>query len=451
MNVRLSKSIGVAALVLAIGLNPHADAAPKFLSFGKKDADAPPGASQLADQEGKAAARLSQIAAIESQGRTAAAAKAYDKLATEYPFTRTAATARFRSAQLLERNGKKDKAFEAYQSLIEKHPQSPEYGVALEQQFALATDIQNNPGGLLGIGKRTTDDLVEMYEKIIKNGTRSVYAPKAQFAIAELYASRDDLGDSERSTAAFQKVVDTYPESPEAAEAALRIGNVNLAVSERSRDASNLTAAREAFESAGVLFGDNPEVAASQQKLVEISEAEAEKAFKTGQFYEKKGQLKAAAIYYSEALKAPTASVFSSAQERLNDLSSRDPKLLDSMAGLNVANTDLAVPAATDTKSRPDYFGPPPPPDRVRKPQMRVDESIPFAPIEEPSLPAAAEENPTTEDLLLPPPPAEAEPAPAEPAPAEPAPAEPAPTEPAPTEPAEPAEPTPAEPAPSSN
>jgi outer membrane protein assembly factor BamD (BamD/ComL family) len=445
MNVRLSKSIGVAALVLAVGLNPHADAAPKFLSFGKKDADAPPGASQLADQEGKAAARLSQIAAVESQGRTSAAAKAYDKLATEYPFTRTAATARFRSAQLLERNGKKDKAFDAYQSLIEKHPQSPEYGVALEQQFALATDIQNNPGGLLGIGKRTTDDLVEMYEKIIKNGTRSVYAPKAQFAIAELYASRDDLGDSERSTAAFQKVVDTYPESPEAADAALRIGNVNLAVSERSRDASNLTAAREAFESAGVLFGDNPEVAASQQKLVEISEAEADKAFKTGQFYEKKGQLKAAAIYYSEALKAPTASVFSSAQERLNDLSSRDPKLLDSMAGLNVANANLAVPAATDTKGRPDYFGPPPPPDRAPKPQMRVDESIPFTPIEEPSLPSSGEENPITEDLLLPPPPADAEPAPAEPAPAEPAPAEPAPAEPAPAEPA------PAEPAASGN
>jgi tetratricopeptide (TPR) repeat protein len=284
-----------------------------------------------------------------------------------------------------------------------------------------------------------------MYEKIIKNGTRSVYAPKAQFAIAELYASRDDLGDSERSTAAFQKVVDTYPESPEAADAALRIGNVNLAVSERSRDASNLTAAREAFESAGVLFGDNPEVAASQQKLVEISEAEADKAFKTGQFYEKKGQLKAAAIYYSEALKAPTASVFSSAQERLNDLSSRDPKLLDSMAGLNVANANLAVPAATDTKGRPDYFGPPPPPDRAPKPQMRVDESIPFTPIEEPSLPSSGEENPITEDLLLPPPPADAEPAPAEPAPAEPAPAEPAPAEPAPAEPA------PAEPAASGN
>jgi outer membrane protein assembly factor BamD (BamD/ComL family) len=456
MNVRLSKPMGVAVVALATAIHPHADAAPKLFGFGKKEAEAPPGGAQLADQENRAAARLAQITATENQGRTGAAAKAYDKLADEFPFTKTAATARFRSAQLLERDGKRDKAFEAYQSLIEKHPQSPEYATALERQFTIANELRADRGGLLGFGKMTTDDLTEMYEKVIKNGTRSPYASKSQFAIAELYAERDDLGDSEKSTLAFQKVVDTYPDSPEAAEAAVRIGNVNFAVAQRSRDASNLTAAREAFESAGVLFGDNPEVAATQEKLVEISEQEAGKAFKTGQFYERKGQLKAAAIYYSEALKSPSAGVFADAQERLNQLSTRDPKLLDSMSGLNVASTDLAVPAKSDTVSRPDYFGPPPPPERNRKPKMRVDEAIPFTPIEEPALPTPGEENPMNEDLLLPPPPIPEAPATPEPAPAAadtpaapeapaapaaPAPAEPAPAAPAPTEPAQPAKP----------
>ena len=445
MNVRLSKPMGAAVLALATAIHPHADAAPKLFGFGKKEAEAPPGAAQLADQENRAAARLAQIAATENQGRTGAAAKAYDKLADEFPFTRTAATARFRSAQLLERDGKRDKAFEAYQSLIEKHPQSPEYATALERQFTIANELRADRGGVLGFGKMTTDDLVEKYEKVIKNGTRSPYAPKSQFAIAELYAERDDLGDSERSTVAFQKVVDTYPDSPEAAEAAVKIGNVNFAVAQRSRDASNLTAAREAFESAGVLFGDNPEVAATQEKLLEISEAEASKAFKTGQFYERKGQLKAAAIYYSEALKAPSASVFADAQERLNQLSSRDPKLLDSMSGLNVASADLAVPAKSDTVNRPDYFGPPPPPERTRKPKMRVDDAIPFTPIEEPALPTPGEENPMNDDLLLPPPPIPEAPAPTDPAPAADTPPAPpaaeSPAEPASAEPATPAEP----------
>lgn len=425
MNVRLSKSLGVAVLALTAAGAPPAEAVPKLFGFGRKEAQVPPGGAQLADQENRAAARLAEIAASEGRGRATGAAKAYDKLAEQFPFTKAAATARFRSAQLLENSGKRDKAFEAYQSLIENHPLSPEYGAALERQFSLAEELRANRGGLLGFGKITTDDLVEMYEKVIKNGTRSPYAPKSQFAIAELYAERDDLGDTEKSTLAFQKVVDTYPDSPEAADAAVRIGNVNFAVAQRSRDDSNLTAAREAFESAGVLFGDNPEVAATQEKLVEISEAEASKAFKTGQFYERKGQLKAAAIYYSEALKSPGASVFAEAQERLTQLSSRDPKLLDSMSGLKVANADLALPAASDTVNRPDYFGPPPPPERARKPKMRVDEAIPFTPIEEPALPAASGENPMSEDLLLPPPPVpEPPPAPVTPAPA--APAEPA-------------------------
>ncbi|MFN0129413.1 MAG: tetratricopeptide repeat protein [Verrucomicrobiales bacterium] len=415
MTVRFLTPLGVAAVALATAIPPHADAAPKLFGFGRKEAEAPPGAAQLADHENRAAARLAQVSAMESQGRGGAAAKAYDKLANDFPFTKTAATARFRSAQLLEREGKKQKSFDAYQTLIEKHPQSPEYATALERQFTIANDLRANPGGVLGFGKRTTDDLVEMYEKVIRNGTRSTYAPKAQFAIAELYAERNDLGDSEKSTLAFQKVVDTYPDSPEAPDAAVRIGNVNFAVAQKSRDASNLTAAREAFESAGLLFGDDPDVVASQETILEISEDEASKAFKTGQFYEKKGQLKAAAIYYSEALKSPSSTVFADAQERLNQLSARDPKLLDSMSGLNVASTDLAVPAKSDTKSRPDYFGPPPPPERRRQPQMRVDDTIPFTPIEEPAnLPTPDAENPMKEDLLLPPPPAI--PAPPEPA-----------------------------------
>lgn len=453
MNFRLSQPLGIVLVAVTLGLSPRAEALPKIFGFGKKDPSVPPGASQLADQEARAAARLNEISATEAAGKTAAAAKAYDKLAAEYPFTKAAATAQFRAAQLLEREGKQGKAFDAYQRLIEKHPQSTEYATALERQFELANALRNDPGGVLGFGKRTTEDLVEMYQKVIANGTRSPYAPKAQFAIAELYAQRNGLGDDALSTAAYQKIKDTYPDSPEAVEAAMRIGNVNLAVAERSRDASNLSQARDAFEDAQTLFGGNPQVAESQGVLLQISESEAEKAYKTGQFYEKKGQLKAAAIYYSEALKAPTASVFADARERLGELSQRDPKLVDSMAGLNLADANLAVPAKVDTKSRADYFGPPPPPERVRKPQMRVDDTIPFAPIEEPMLPSRDDTIPMTEDLLLPPPPVPATPGDAAPEAPEPPPAAPqddAPSDAAPVlpPPADPAEPAPTEPAP---
>jgi len=404
MKSRLAKLSIFALLAASMAASPRAEGAlPKIFGFGKADPKPPPGAAQLATQEARAMQRLTEIAQMEARGKDGSAAKAYEKLASEYPFTKTAATAQFRAAQLYEKETKKSKSFDAYQVLIDKFPQSAEYATAIERQFMIANELRANPGGFFGVGRRTTEDLVEMYQKVINNGKRSVFAPKAQFAIAELYAQRNDVGDNEKSVAAFQKLVDTYPESPEAADAAFKIGQVNFDVSRKSRDSTNLTKAREAFESASTLFGDNPQVGEAQQKLLQITDAEAEKAYKAGLFYEKKGQLKAAVIYFTDVLKAPTSPHFVDARGRLSTLSSRDPKLLDSMPGIKVAQADIAVPARSDTKSRPDYFGPPPPPERTRKPQMRVNETIPFTPIEEPALPTRGETMvPGDEDLLLP-------------------------------------------------
>ncbi len=435
MNSRLVKLMACGLVAAPLALAPRAEALPKI--FGKKTSDAPPGASQLADQEARAMQQLTAASELQTAGKDAAAAKAYLKIVADYPFTRTASTAQFRAGELHEKMAKPGKAFESYQTLIERYPQSSEYTTALERQFTIVTDLRANPGGFLGFGKRTTDDLVEMYEKVISNGSRTVYAPKAQFAIGELYATRNDLGDAEKSTAAFQKVVDTWPDSPEAREAALKTGRVLQSMAENTRDATNLTRAQEQFESSLALFPDGPQAAEAQQALTQLSDLEADKSFRIGQFYEKKGNLKAAVIYYNEVLRAPGSARFVDARERLSDLSSRDPKLLDSMPGVKVAQTDLAVPAKTDTKSRPDYFGPPAPVERTRKPQMRVDDSIPFTPIEEPALPTKTDGSPMTEDLLLPPPPG-AKPADTPPVPAEPMPEvtppapEPAPAEPAP-------------------
>lgn len=354
-------------------------------------------------------ARLNAAAQLESDGKASAAAKAYNKIAKDFPFTKSAATALFRAAQLLEQEGKKTRAFDTYQTLIERHPHSAEYATALERQFSIASDLRENRGGFLGFGRLTTDDLVAMFEKVIANGTRSIYAPKAYLAIAELYEQRKDIGDHDKAIETLQKVVDNYPESEEAKDAALRIGRGNLNVAENSRDASNLEKAREAFEQTGFLFpGETALASESQQALQQIDEMDAEKSFRTAQFYEKKGQLRAAVIYYNETIRTGSTTYVAEARERLNDLTSRDPKLLDALPGGKIATAKTTViPAATDVRSRPDYFGPPLPPDVAQPsgPAMRLNDAIPFTPIEEPALPSTETPTPTSEELVLPPPP----------------------------------------------
>jgi outer membrane assembly lipoprotein YfiO len=379
---------------------------PKIFGLGGSQTEAPPTAAELAQQESKASARLSEAQTEENAGNNGKAAKIYLRLAEDYPFTKSAATAQFRAAQLLERETKRERAFEAYQTLITKYPQSAEFSTALERQFSLANDMRQNRGGFLGVTKIGIEQLLEYYQQIIDNGTRSQYAPKSQFAIAELYAERNDLGDSEKSIEAFQKLVDTYPESPEAADAAFKIGNVNYAISQQSRDSTNLNKARDAFESATALYGENPLAQDARTKLQEISDEDAAKAYKTAQFYLKKGQTKSAAIYFNEVLKAPSSPHYVESREQLNTLTADDPKLLDSLGAIKVPDSELVVPAKTVTVTRPDYFGPPPPAERNRRtgPDMKVDEAIAFPPLEEPVLPDRNPSDATGQNLLLPPP-----------------------------------------------
>lgn len=388
MNSRLVR-LGICAMgVQMTGLVPQAEALPKFLRFGREETVAPDG-GELAQQEARAQALVQEARQAESAGDLSRARRLFQDAATRFPFTKAAATAQFQVGQIYEREGKRSKAFEAYQTLIDRHPQSPEYATALERQFEIANSLRSDPGGFLTFGRVSGDQLIEMYEKVIANGTRSPFAPKAQLAIAELHAEGNEADSTRKSIAAYQKVVDNYPDSPEAASAAFKVGDVNYDIARRSRDATNLNRAREAFESAQTLFGDSPLSAEAAANLQQISDAEAEKAYRTAQFYEKQGHLKAAVIYYNEVLKCPGCAHFVDARERIAHLSSTDPQLLDSLKGIEVAQNNLAVPAATDTKSRPDYFGPPPPPQRTRQPQMRLDDRIPFTPIDEPSLPGA--------------------------------------------------------------
>ena len=238
--------------------------------------------------------------------RSAQAGRAYARLAQDFPFTKTAATAQFRAAQMFEKEAKIGRSVRGLPTLIRKYPQSTAYATALERQFTLANDLRANPGGFLGFGRRTTDDLIAMYEKIIANGMRSPYAPKAQLAIAELYAARNDLGDKDKSIQAFQKIVDNYQESPEAQDAAYKIGNVNFQASQKSRDSGTLTQAQESIESARTLFPDSTQAPEAQQMLQQAHRGPRPRNHsRPASSTRRKGQLKAAVIYYSDVLRIP--------------------------------------------------------------------------------------------------------------------------------------------------
>ena len=388
------------ASVLSTG---EADALPNPFKR-KKGQEAVPSVGELKVAEGESGALFAQASADEAAGNAGAAEKAYRRIVRDFPLTSVAPAAQFRLAAALEQGGKPSKAFDAYQELIETYRQSPQFAEALDRQFGIA--MQGRTGrtsSFLGIPKKMpTEDLIEMFQKIIRNAPQGSHAAEAQFEIGQIH---DDGSEPDLAIASYRKVVSEYPQHPLAREAQVRVSRNYIGkVKDGSRDESNIAEAREATEEAMGLFPEASSALADTQS--QIDEAAADSLYRNGRFYEKRGNLRAAMMYYAEVLKSPGSQHYDEVRDRVNEMSSRDPKLLDSVKDLSVNTKELAVPAAANLKERAEYFGPPPPASRrkppvVKRPDMRQSDSIPITPLEEPDLPAGGSRPDRPDDALL--------------------------------------------------
>ena len=393
---------------------PDSDAFLKKL-FNKSDVDTMPAREEIQAQDETAAQMLAKAEQAAEAGKIGSAIKTYKRVVARYPLTASASTASFRIGGLYEGQGKISSAFDAYQEFIDTYKTGANFRSALDRQFAIANDAKDGATvKFLGINRRLEPSLIiEMYETVISNAPRAATAPQAQFSIGEVYERNRDVTLARN---AYQDVVDDFPGSTQARDAQKAIANMSFdEVEGGSYDAENLTAASDAFDEFLLTNPDDVDDDMLTKRAL-IDESSAEKSFKIAQYYEKQGQLKAAAIYYSEVARTPSSAMFGEARERLADIASADPEAVTA-AGPGVKSaTDLVVAATSDVKGRRDYLGPPAPAlhRMKKKPQMRTGSKKKAAPvfeaIEEPALPSNTEIDLMTpidgEALLLPPPPA---------------------------------------------
>ncbi|HWB06695.1 MAG TPA: tetratricopeptide repeat protein [Verrucomicrobiales bacterium] len=372
----------ITALVLALA---QQDAEAGLFKKKNKSATVPAG-EQLAAAESAADTLMAKARSAEEAGKDGAALDGYKKIVTTYPYSKAAPTAQFRIAAMYENNKKYEKAFEAYQELITTYRQTPQFSEALDRQFAIAMQGRTTKSRrFLGIKMHASaEDTVDMLNKVIASAPQGVHAAEAQFEIARIF---EEEKDADKAIAAYRKVVENYPRSALAADAQSKIGRTYLSKVEKgNRDRANIDRAQDAVAEAD-LFGNRPPELLGMKGA--IDDAAAESAYSTGRFYQKAGNYKAAMIYYSDVLRHPGAPHYEEVRERVNEMSSRDPKVMDSVKNLALDSRSLAVPAASDIKGRAEYFGPPGPAPRiaaVRRPQMRND-YVPYAPLEPADLP----------------------------------------------------------------
>lgn len=385
LSARLPLAMACAASFLS--LTTPSFALLDFIFGGKKDKVVPT-ANERTAQEYEAAALLAEAQSAHNAGKTGRAQSLYQTVVKKYPFTPSGAEAAFQNALIIRHTGKMDDAFEAFQQLIVNYRESPRFNDAVEKQFEIAEEAK---GGrkqsrlLLIPMKMNSSEIIEFYEQIIKNAPFGKYAPLAQFSIAEI---QQDLKEKEKAVAAYQKVVENYPGTSQASEAQFRIGSISNIAAQRSEDASNLLAARDALRT---YIATNPSGERKQETemiLRQVNTAEANQSLTVAKFYKRIGKTAAAAIYLNEALKFGSPEVSAEAREILAELAANDPE--------GVANArkgpgqDYTALTAQNLKARDDYVGPMAP-ELTRlsqKPKMRTgDEGFMPIPLQEPTLP----------------------------------------------------------------
>lgn len=354
---------------------------------GKKDKVVPVD-SERESQELAASAMLAQARQAENAGKVSKAQGLYQAIVKKYAFTPSAAEASFHNAVIIRHNGKMDDAFDAFQTFIQSYRDSPHFSEAIEKQYEIAEEAKGGKkqrGMLLISMKMNSSEVIKFYEKIIKNAPFGKYAPLAQFSIAEI---QQDLKEKDKAVAAYNKVVENYPHTSQAAEAQFRIGSISNIAAQRSEDASNLLAARDALRT---YIATNPGGERKQETemiLHQVNTAEANQSLTVAKFYQRVGKTKAAAIYLNEALKFGSPEVSAQARTMLAELAAADPAgVEDAKKGPGQDYTSLT---AENLKTRDDYVGPLAP-ELARlsqKPKMRTgDEGFVPIPLQEPTLP----------------------------------------------------------------
>lgn len=356
------------------------------------------GQTESTQREAEAFALARQL---DEEGRARQAIAQYRRAIRQFPLAPQASEAQFRAAELLEATGDLNRAFNAYQALLSNYPDTRHFERAVSAQVNIANQfLEGRPVTVLGVPfGGGASRAQEMYTAILANAPFSRYAPVAQFNLGLAYEKDNRPFDA---IAAYQGVMDTYPNSDVVDDAMYQIGYVYMRIgfAQQSQDLSSIILAKNTFEDFLIEFPNSEKAPQARENLQQIANKESGDIFRIAKFYEFSRDLRAAVIYYNDVIRRqPDSEEAKLAKMRIEELRSEhgDEAL---RTGPERAETGDALAARrrlqaqVETSALADFSGPPTRdivPDELPRdirPRMRtsVDDIRPL-PAVEPDLP----------------------------------------------------------------
>ncbi|MBX3746201.1 MAG: tetratricopeptide repeat protein [Verrucomicrobiae bacterium] len=324
------RSSGPVLIALALCLLPFRSPAPLIYRPGEGWTYEPVGGARWRRDRAKDQLETAQEAFDEGKFRLAS--RAAKRVTRVWPLSDFAPQAQYLLGRAYEERGRADRGFRAYQDLIERYPKLDNYEEVLRRQFDIATLYLDGKWfylwGVIPLG-RDRDKVVDMYEKIVRNGPYSALAPEAQMNIG---TARERQREWTLAVRAYERAADRYNDQPAiAAEAFHRAGMALLREArEAEYDQSAAGKAIDAFTDFIALFPNDPRVPECRDHIVELYRVRAEGSYRIARYYERKRRLDGAVIYYAEVVdlytrfvNEPDAPRVQEARERIADIGQR--------------------------------------------------------------------------------------------------------------------------------
>lgn len=250
--------------------------------------------------------------------------KAAKRVVSGWPYSDYASQAQYLVARCYEEEGKDEKAFKAYQRLLERYPKIDNYNEIIQRQFIIANRF------LAGQWFKlwdyipvfpSMDRTIRMYDQIIKNGLYSEVAPNAQMNIGHAY-ERKFVRDYPSAAKAYERAADRYSDRKTGADALFKVGLAyNRQAKTAEYDQSVASHAISVFTDFMTLHPDDKRSGDAQKIIASLKTEQARGSYEIARFYERKNRPQAALIYYNEVLlQDPSSPYAEDARRRIDSI-----------------------------------------------------------------------------------------------------------------------------------
>ncbi|PAW64088.1 MAG: outer membrane protein assembly factor BamD [Opitutia bacterium Tous-C1TDCM] len=284
--------------------------------------------SGLSGAEGRnALEQMNKARSAEEAGSRRSAVRAYAAIAKKYPNSVYAPEALYRSARLRLAGRDFNKAFEDFQQVLGKYPNTPRFNEIVGEQYRIASALLDGARGrmmwgmLPGFTQR--DKALEFFETILVNAPYSDYAPLSLMNIAR---GHQKLGNIEDAIDALDRMINNYSQSLLAPDAYLKLAQTHASLVDGPfYDQGSTKESITYFTDFMLLFPSDGNIAAAEKGLDGMKTMLAESKIKIADFYfYKRSNLKAARVFYNEAITAyPESAIANRAKARLAEVEAK--------------------------------------------------------------------------------------------------------------------------------